>query len=389
MYPVKVIHIITKLELGGAQENTLYTVGHLNPKKFSPELITGNKGILIEEAKGISSIDLTLIPELIREIRPLKDLKALFKIYRSLKKTVRGKNRRPVIVHTHSSKAGILGRWAARLAGVKIIIHSIHGFSFHDYQSRFTKLLFIFLERITSFVTRKFIAVSLSDIEKGVKYKIFSRNQIVLIRSGIDISQYQKPGKRPAEIYKELGLNPDFPLVGMIACLKPQKAPLDFLDVAFNVSQRIPETQFILAGDGELRDKMTDKIKSLKLENNFHLLGWRRDIPDVLSLLDVLVLTSLFEGLPRVFPQAMAAGVPVVATKVDGAPEAIREGINGFLLKPHDIKGMSEKIIYLIKNPEISRKMGEKGKEFLFEFDIKNMVKAQEELYIKLLQKEK
>jgi glycosyltransferase involved in cell wall biosynthesis len=385
MYPIKVVHIITKLELGGAQENTLYTVGHLDPKKFAPELITGNEGILIEDAMKIPNIKLTLVPDLIRELRPVKDLKALIKIYLVLKKKVKSKNGKPIIVHTHSSKAGILGRWAAKLAGVRIIIHSIHGFSFHDYQKSFIKLLYIFLERITSFLTHKFITVSLSDMKKGLKHKIFSQDKVILIRSGIEIFKYQKQEKSPSEIYKELGLNPDFPLVGMIACLKPQKSPLDYVDVAFKVCQEIPETQFILAGDGELRKKMENKIKKLNLEKNFRLLGWRRDIPDLLSVLDVFVLTSLFEGLPKVFPQAMAAGVPVVATKVDGAPEAIKEGINGFLFEPHDIKCMSEKVIYLLKNPKISRKIGEKNKDSVLEFDIESMVKAQEDLYIGLL----
>ena len=126
-------------------------------------------------------------------------------------------------------------------------------------------------------------------------------------------------------------------------------------------------------------------IEKISMEDKIILLGWRRDIPEILSSIDILVLTSLWEGLPRIFPQAMASGVPVVATEVDGAPEAIKNGVTGFLLQPRDIKGMAERIIYLIRNPDRAREMGEEGRKLVGEFDIWKMVEQQEELYTSLL----
>jgi glycosyltransferase involved in cell wall biosynthesis len=175
----------------------------------------------------------------------------------------------------------------------------------------------------------------------------------------------------------------------MIACFKTQKSPLDFVKVAKIVSDTIDETRFLLVGDGVLRSKIEALTKKLGMDDKILLLGWRNDIPEILSCIDVLVLTSLWEGLPRVFPQAMASGVPVVATEVDGAPEAIKHGINGFLVSPKDIHAMAEKVIYLIRHPEKAKEMGVKGNDLVEEFDIWKMLAQQEELYASLLKSDK
>ncbi len=157
-----VVHIITKLELGGAQQNTLFTVANLERSKYEPVLISGTEGILVEDAKKLKDVKVYLITELVREIRPFKDVISFLKIRRILKELK--KPRSNIIVHTHSSKAGILGRWAARVAGINLIIHSVHGFSFNDYQPSFLRAFYIFIERVTSLVTTKFIAVSKANI---------------------------------------------------------------------------------------------------------------------------------------------------------------------------------------------------------------------------------
>ena len=197
MARTKVAHIITKLELGGAQLNTLFTLAQLNRNEYEPILISGSGGMLVEEARTLDDVEVYLIPELVREMRPLSDLKALYKIkaiLRELKKD--GKKGgaagavHPIIVHTHSSKAGILGRWAAYLSGIKLIIHSVHGFGFNNFQSPLVRSLYVFLERMTSFITRKFIAVSASNITTGVERGIFTEDRVALIRSGIDIEKF-------------------------------------------------------------------------------------------------------------------------------------------------------------------------------------------------------
>ena len=392
MGKITVVHIITKLELGGAQQNTLFTVNHLDPTAFDVVLISSSEGILIEEALKLSNVTVHLIPELVREIGPLKDLKALFKIKTILKQLKRDQqkesreNAGDIIVHTHCSKAGILGRWAAYLAGIRCIVHSYHGFSFNVFQPALLSAFYIFLERITSIITTKFIMVSKTNIEKGIHEKIFVRDKVVLIRSGIDIEKFQQAESTMKTKRKELAVSDDIPLIAMIACLKPQKAPLDFVKVANSVLQYTREAHFVLVGDGVLRPEVEKLIRQLGIDNKIVLLGWRRDIPEIMKCINVLVLTSLWEGVPRVLPQAMSLGIPIVATEVDGTPEAVQNGVNGFVLPPGDIEGIAEKIIYLITHPEKARDMGEKGKRLVNEFDIWKMMNQQEQLYVELLQ---
>jgi glycosyltransferase involved in cell wall biosynthesis len=377
-----VVHIITKLELGGAQQNTLFTIAHLNRERFRPYLITNNEGILVSEAMAFKGVKTFLIPELIREINPFMDIRALLKI-RGILKSIK-KSDSAMIVHTHSSKAGILGRWGARLAGANVIIHTIHGFGFHDHQSSPIRTFIVLLERLTATSTDKFITVSRANIQKGVEKGIFPVQKAILIRSGIELEEFTGIKVNKGDKKKELGVEPTLPLVTMIGCLKPQKAPLDYVEVAHLVLKE-KDAHFILVGDGILRETVEKRLHELGLENRFKLLGWRRDIPEILAVTDIFVLTSLWEGLPRVLPQAMIMGIPIVATGVDGTPEAVTDGINGFLVDPHDVRGMAEKIVYLLGHCKKAIDMGRRGKGMVEEFDIWKMVNEQEELYLSLL----
>lgn len=376
---IKVVHIITKLELGGAQQNTLYTVSHLDKERFIPILITGSEGLLVDDAKRLG-IEAYFLPSLVREINPVKDIQALLYIRRLLLRIKRS-SQSPIIVHTHSSKAGIIGRWAAYLSGIPVIIHTFHGYGFNDYQSLLKKWLFIFLERLTARITTKFIAVSKNNIEKGINAGIFKGDDVELIRSGIDIGEFKDVAIDKAKKKKELGIEADLPIVGMIACFKPQKAPLDFIKAAHIVHQKMPDVRFIVAGDGELRPAIEDLINRFGMKDKIRLLGFRRDIPEILKCLDVFVLTSLWEGLPRVILQAMAAGIPVVATAVDGSSEVVKNGINGFLVKPGDLEGIAEKIIYILQKSQDLKFNISDFKSILDEFDIDLMVRQQEKLY--------
>ena len=388
---VTVVHIITKLELGGAQENTLFTVAHLSRIKYDPMLISGTDGMLVEDARKLTGVGLFLIPELVREIRPLKDFIAFLKMVGVLRRLQQGKwsrggnNHHDIIVHTHSSKAGILGRWAAKIAGVACIVHSVHGFSFHKYQPSLVRAFYIFMERLTACITTAFIVVSNANREEGIQRKIFTADKVSLIRSGIDIGSFQAVNCDKMAIRAGVGIEKNGPLVAMIACFKPQKAPLDFIRVARLVLDDLHEVQFLLVGDGVLRPRIEALINELGMSAQVHLAGWRRDIPQIMHSIDVLVLTSLWEGLPRVIPQAMAAGIPVVASDVDGSGEAIRDGVNGFILHPGDIAGMAGKVIYLLKHPEQAHAMGAKGRGMVEEYDSWKMVEQQEKLYASLM----
>jgi len=376
---IKVVHIITKLELGGAQQNTLYTVSHLDKGKFIPILITGSEGLLVDDAKRLG-IEAYFLPSLVREINPFKDITALFDIRRLLR-SIKRPSQSPIIVHTHSSKAGIIGRWAAYLAGIPVIIHTYHGYGFNDYQSFLKRRLFVLLERLTARITTRFIAVSKNNIEKGINAGIFRSDDVELIRSGIDISEFSDVKVDKAKKKMELGIELDKPVSMIGACFKPQKAPLDFVKAAHLVCQKMSDVRFVVAGDGELRPPMEELINNLGLKDKIKLLGFRMDIPEIMKCLDVFVLTSLWEGLPKVIVQAIAAGIPIVATEVDGSSEVIKNGVNSFLVKPGDVEGIAEKVMNILQKPKDFKFEISDLKSILDEFDINLMVKKQEKLY--------
>jgi glycosyltransferase involved in cell wall biosynthesis len=227
--------------------------------------------------------------------------------------------------------------------------------------------------------------VSRANMEVARGLGIAYRDQMVLIRSGISIGEYQHVPESRGEIRKTLGITPHQKVVLNVSCLKPQKAPEDFVEVAARVAPQESDAVFLLVGDGILRPKVESAALRHGLGDRFRLLGWRRDVPQLLKAADVLVLTSRWEGLPRVLPQAMAAGIPAVATAVDGSPEAIEDGINGFLVQPGDVEGMAERILRLLGDPLLRDRMGREGQKRVGEFDIDLMVRQQEELYEELV----
>ena len=381
----KVIHIITKLELGGAQQNTLFTAGNLDRGKFHALLWSGPGGILTEEAKNKMAGDFAIVPHLFREVNPSNDLRALWELRQMLAKEKGKDPGTPIIVHTHSSKAGILGRMAAKLAGIPVVIHSFHGFGFNDFQRFIVREGYILAEKFTGYMTDSFIFVSRANLDKAKELGIGKPAQYNLIRSGIDISEFKpRPIDRKAK-RRELGVAEEGKVVAMVACFKPQKNPVDFVRTAALVLKEVPDAWFVIAGDGELRPEMESAIRELTAPDHVKLLGWRRDVPEILWASDLLVLTSLWEGLPRVFPQAMAAGLAIVGTRVDGGPEAVVDGENGYLLAPRDFSGIAQRVIELLKDSDKSAKMAACGSERVAEWDIHKMVRDQEELYEKLL----
>ena len=215
---------------------------------------------------------------------------------------------------------------AARLARVPKVVHTIHGYGFHAAQPRAQHRAFLALERLAARCTDRFIAVSRANLEEGLARGLFTRDRVSLIRSGIALREFGDRSRGPGGsapqggLRGELGLPEDAPLVGMVACLKPQKSPLTFVEVAARVAREVPRAVFVIAGDGELRPAVETRAEQLGLGGRLRLLGWRRDVPRVMASLDVLLHTSLWEGLPRVLPEAIASGVPIVATSVENAP---------------------------------------------------------------------
>jgi glycosyltransferase involved in cell wall biosynthesis len=370
----KVIHVITKLELGGAQEVTLMTLERLPRDRYQLALVSGPEGLLVERAANIADVKTFWLSPLVRELRPHKDLLSFLKLWSLFRRE------RPDVVHTHSSKAGILGRWAARLAGVPVIFHTVHGFSFHDYQSPIVRNIYVWLERITTKITTKTVVVSFANADKGEKAGVFTRNDWVLCRDAISVDRFLGGGMRRTKL-REWGIDHHKTVIGMIACFKPQKSPVDFIDVAARVLRECNTAHFVMAGDGELRPEIEARIRHHGIGENVTLLGWQNDMPEIYRNLDIVVLTSLWEGLPCVFSEAMASELPIVATNVDGAREAIVDGENGYLHQPHDIEGMAKSVLTLVRNPELGRTMGKCGKARVSEFDISTSVERLEEAY--------
>lgn len=382
---IKVIHMITKLELGGAQQNTMFTVAHLDREIFHPMLWSGPGGILTEDAERNFGEDFKLVPHLFREISPKNDLLALLELRKMLEQEKTKELGEPIVVHTHSSKAGILGRIAARLANVPVIVHTFHGFGFNDLQPKLVRGAYILAEKIAGAMTHGLVFVSRANMDKAAALKIGRPEQYRLIRSGINISEFRpRPIDRKSK-RREMGVAETGKLVTMVACFKPQKNPVDFVRAASLALKQVPDAWFAVAGDGELRPEMEAATNQYGVKDRVKLLGWRKDIPEILWASDLLVLTSLWEGLPRVFPQAMAAELAIVATKVDGGPEAVINGQNGYLVPPRDYKSIADRVTELLKDDVRRESMGKKGAELVEEWDISRMVRSQEELYKKLL----
>lgn len=373
---IKLLYVITKLELGGAQKQLLTLIRGLNKERFITFLYTARNGLLIEDALHIPYLKLKRSRFLERSIHPLKDFLAIIDLYIFIKIN------RIDIVHTHSSKAGILGRLTARLAGVRAIVHTVHGWSFNDYQPIFLRLFYVFFERICARFTEKIIVVSQWDKEQGLKNSIETREKYTLIRYGINCEDFKNTAER-IDLRKKLGVNASDIVIGMVSCLKPQKAPLDFVKLAGLIKKICPGIRFVLVGDGLLREKVIHLIKRLGLEKDFLLTGWSDNIAALLSTFDIFVLTSLWEGQPIAVLEAMAARLAVVATDTGGIREIVLDGKTGYLVKRGDLQSMLERIKQLLFNEQLRRNLGISASDSVrgAEFSVTNMIKQSQQLY--------
>ena len=368
-----IIHTITKLELGGAQQNTLFTLEHLDDR-FRGILICGRGGYLDKKAELSGKFIVRFCPFMDRQINPILDLLAFIWLYFYLLPY------NCAVLHSHSSKAGILSRFAAFLAGVPVIMHTFHGFGFTPLQKRIIFRTFVYLEKVAASVSDCLIAVAEENIRQAVSLGIGKEEKFVMIRSGIDFNKFEKVHEKYI-IKKKFGILPETRVVGNISCFKPQKGLSEFIKTA-DILDKTGDYRFIIIGDGILRHQLEREIASRGLSERFILTGWREDIEDILPVFDVMLHTAFFEGLPRVFFEAMAAGVPVVATSVDGAKDVIVHGYNGYLINGRsveemamyvsDLAGDTEKRAVFSANMKKSRKYG---------YDIKEMSEILNRLY--------
>ena len=375
---IRIARIITRMDLGGAQRAVLHLSRGLDTHRFEQMVITGDGGMLLQELAGISSIRHQVIPAITRHIGPgafWTDILSIRRIYQVLK--LFG----PHIVHTHTPKAGIVGRWAARLAGVPRIVHTYHGFGFSPQHPLWQRVFYVGLERATARITSQFVAVSDPNRVLGQSYGIFRREECALIRSGVDFADFQAMSVDKATKKIELGLKPSDKIVGVVASFTPAKALHLFLEAAAKIVVEIPGVCFVMVGDGSLRPQLEAQAERLGIGSALRMLGWRRDVPELLRTFDVFLLTSLWEGLPRSLVEAFLSGVPAVANHVDGIGEVVQEGRNGFLVPPGNIEAMAAAVIRLLKDEPLRQTMGEQARLSVDDFSVEKMLKDYSELY--------
>ncbi|MCM2304340.1 MAG: glycosyltransferase family 4 protein [Elusimicrobia bacterium] len=377
--PAKVAHLVTRLDLGGAQQNTLHTVRHLNRAFYEPLLICGRGGMLDDEAAADPSFRTAFVDSLLRDISPFHDLLALLELTKLFLAE------KPDILHTHSSKAGILGRLAAALAGVPVVVHTYHGFGFHDRQPSAVKGLYVILERLCARFTDALIFVSKSNIGYAAAHGIARPEEAVLIRSGVALDGLPAPVDA-AKLKMSAGVGMHKPLVVSIGNLKPQKNVGDLLEAAALILRDAPEARFVFIGDGPQRRALEARAFALGLNDRFIFLGWRRDAAQWLAACDVFAMTSLWEGLPRALVEAMKSGKPAACYATDGVVDLIKDGENGFMAEPGDHAALAARVTELLKDEPLRKRLGEAAAASIGpEFDIDGMVRAQEALYDRLL----
>jgi glycosyltransferase involved in cell wall biosynthesis len=291
-----------------------------------------------------------------------------------------------MIVHTHSSKAGVIGRVAAKIGRTPIIVHTVHGWSFHGHMRPWLRRIFILLEKLCARISDRIIVVAESDIAKGLDEGIGRLEQYQLIRSAIPLSRFNPDNIDASATREELGLPGDAPVLGNIGRFSPQKNPFDWVRVASLVRKVVPDCRFLLVGDGPLREEVEKRCREEGIFDHCIFTGLRRDVPRMLGVMNVFLLTSLWEGLPRIIPQSMAMGLPIIANRADGTVEAIQHGKTGYLCEPGDVNQMAEYCVELLQNPALQKEQGKLARRIVHEtFDLDLMIKEIEDLYDQLL----
>ena len=385
--PVRVLHIITRMIVGGAQENTLLSVVGLDAMpEYEVTLLSGidkgREGELLSQAR--ETTNLIVLPEMGRSINPLSDLIAFWKLYKLIKAG------RYTIVHTHSSKAGVLGRIAAWLAGTPIVVHSLHSLVFHDYQPWLVNRAWWLAKKICAPLTDFYISVSQVIVEKAIAAGIAKPEKFRTIYSGMELDWFLNANFDAEKIKKEFAIPLDAPVVGKIARLFPLKGHDQLMDAAPEIVKRVPNVRFFLIGDGILLEHLQQRAIEYGILDNFVFAGLieRERIPEMISAMDVVVHTSLREGLARVLPQSLAMGKPCVAFDIDGAREVVINDFTGYLVDAFDSNGLADGVARLLENDDLRTKFGENGKRHVDpNFRAEKMVADIAEVYEMLLKK--
>jgi glycosyltransferase involved in cell wall biosynthesis len=380
---IKIIQIITRLNIGGPASHVALLADKLDKSKFEQYVVCGQVGEhegdmrYIVEERGIEPL---IIPELGREISLLRDARALLKLYRLMRRI------HPHIVHTHTAKAGFLGRIAAWLAHVPVRIHTFHGHIFHDYFGTQKTRLFIHLERFCARLSSRIVAISPKLKEEMVhNYRIASESKVVVVPLGLDLRPLTVPPEPERLVGFEQYKFPGEKVIGIVGRMVAIKNHRLFIEAAAHVLRQRNDVHFLIVGDGERRGAVERQIADLGLQDYVTLTGWIKDMGVVLSLIDILALTSDNEGTPVSIIEAMSAGVPVVSTNVGGVSDVLGNGKYGITVTPNNPEAFAEALLGVLRgdvqNIAIARQAA------LEHYDVLRLVKDISLLYISSLHK--
>jgi glycosyltransferase involved in cell wall biosynthesis len=385
----KILHIITRLDMGGSAQNTLLTCLELS-RKYEMVLVCGlsqesnmtdsEQGAvngLINDARA-NGVKIVPIPSLVRRISPLNDIRALYDLVRIIK------TEKPDVVHTHTSKAGILGRMAAKIARVPLIVHTPHGHVFFGHFGPILSRIFLWVERLFAPLTDRVVALTDRESRDYTDLNVYPEDKLVQIHSGVDIEKFKQVPVNAVEKKRALGLDPNGLVVGFIGWLLPVKGPMHLLKAMEDVWQDHDDTILVFIGKGDLDVDLRAEALRSNANDRINFVGWRNDIDEIMPIFDIFVLPSLNEGMGRVLVEAMAAGKPIVASNVGGIPDLVQHDYNGLLVPPGDEKALAASIKQLINDPEKAKMMGQRGREICNRFSLEAMVEKIDNLYQEL-----
>ena len=377
---VKVLHLITRLIVGGAQDNTLLTAKLHDRSRFEVHVASGPNGSLVERARTVADA-FHAVPHLANPISPLHDALALAEIVTLIRRE------RYDVVHTHSSKAGYLGRIAARIARVPAVVHTIHGSPFHPMQPVWKQRFYVGLERVARPFADVILTLSDRDRAELAERKILYVDRARTVYTGMDFDSLAPTADLdPTETRRALGVDDGDCMILMVGRHDRQKAP-DILMRAFaQVVQTHPRAVLVFAGDGPIRAEVEALAETLGAADNTRFLGTRSDVPDLLAAADIFSFSSVREAMGRAMLEAMLAGLPVVVPNTSGIPEVARDGETGLLFEVADVDGLARQLSFLIERPDERARLGANADALVRElFDAQTMVDAIEDVYLGLL----
>jgi glycosyltransferase involved in cell wall biosynthesis len=379
--PIRVLRAITRLNIGGPAIHAVLLTSALDDGAlFSSTLVAGttapHEGDMLDfgRAHGVEPI---LIPALGREISPADDLVALARMVQLIRRT------QPDVVHTHMAKAGTVGRLAARICGVPLIVHTYHGHVFHSYFGPTKTRLFLTIERGLGMVTDRIIVVGDGQRAEIASFGVAPNDKLEPIRLGLELGQFLHAEDARGFLRRELGADASTPLVGIVARLVPIKAHEIFFQAARRVLDEKPNARFLVIGDGERRAELEALVDRLGIRHAVRFLGWRRDMVSVYADLDVVALTSLNEGSPVALIEALASARPVVSTRVGGVPEVVIDGVSGLTVPPSDPAAMAEGMLHLLRERDLAARLAIAGRRHVYpRYDSSRLVDDVRHLYL-------